>query len=100
MRLYIDGQSTLINWNANAKSYRSADTNNDDVQANRQDPGNGNLSPSEWVDISAEHDVELEAGKEKVMILALALDSGAAPRIPEGAPSSENIKGILGPWGH
>ncbi|KAF7502814.1 hypothetical protein GJ744_005027 [Endocarpon pusillum] len=96
MRLYIDGQSTVIKWNANAQSCISPDTNNDGVQANRQDPGTVKLLPSEWIDISAEHDVELEAQKERVLIFALALDSGAAPRIPEGAPSSENVMGILG----
>lgn len=89
MRLYIDGQRIAINWSPKAKSCRSTSVNHDDVPAKGQDL-------EKYIDISADHEVELEAEKECVLILALALDSGAIPRMPENAPSSEDVKGILG----
>ena len=52
------------------------------------------------IDLSSIHQVDLVAGKETVLVLALSLTSGSkaqlSPKIHRSAPTSEDVKTILG----
>ena len=96
MQLYIDGQRTALKWNPTVNARGSTGVNNDGARANREGLAEDSLPSSKLADISAEHEVELAAGRECVLVLAFALNSGDHPTTIKGAPSSQEVKEILG----
>lgn len=50
----------------------------------------------QWVDISDEQHVDVKADEECVLILAFHLSGGVVPKFMEIAPSSEDVKKIVG----
>ncbi|MCJ1386636.1 hypothetical protein MMC17_009762 [Xylographa soralifera] len=97
MQVYVNGEQKQTTVLPTERLFTSADSQNKPADTNPPETKPNNRPPLDtYVNISELIDVEVEVGKNCLLMVVFAFTNGALPELPQKALSSDFVRDILG----